>query len=153
MAGSLNHSPADVVRKLLITLELGHASPPTSADQWPIYVSAEPTDPDNVITLYDTEGRSHGRVHNDGERQEHHGFQVRVRARTHPLGYAKAKAIAETLDTGIYQEVVTMPDDTHYLVHAVSRGSDVLPIGFESPTSKRVLFTINALVALRQVEE
>jgi len=146
MAGSLAHSPADILRYSLIALGLG-ADPTAVSPTWPIYVGAEPNVPDNVITLYDTEGRSDGRMNPTGERAEHHGIQVRVRAINHTTGYAKARAIAVALDESIVLTTVTISGTT-YLIHAVSRTSDVIPLGKDVSTSKRSLFTINALAAL-----
>lgn|SRR3990167_993558 len=145
--GPLIHSPADVLRRVLITL--GHGvNPPLTT--WPIYAAGEPNTPDNCITVYDTEGRNDGRSMIDGEQWEHYGVQVRIRSTTHKVGYAKAQAIAEALDQEIYDEVETI-DTTTYLLHSVSRTSRVLALGKDTPNSKRTLFTINALVSLKTI--
>lgn len=147
MAGVLLHSPADILRQLLIDLELGTAYV-DDATSWAVFASGEADMPDDCITVYDTEGRNHGREMVHGERQEHHGFQVRVRARNHAVGYLKARDIAVKLDQEVYQELVTV-EEIQYLVHAVTRVGDVLPIGKDAPRSKRSLFTINGIVSLR----
>lgn len=148
MPGSLTHSPADIVRRLLIALGVG-VDPPSSP--WPIYASGEPSLPDNVITVFGTTGRQHGRTATDGEMQEHHGIQVRIRAATYPVGYTKARTIATALDT-MYQDVITVPSTTNsYLIHAILRTSDVIELGKETPSSKREIFTVNALVSVRAV--
>lgn len=144
MPGTLLHSPADIVRRVLIAASLGTDPPNTS---WPIYAGSEPDSPDSVITIYDTTGVDSGRTAPDRERQEHHGIQVRIRAPNHRDGYVKSRAIAVGLDT-IYQSSVTI-DGTTYLVHSITRTSDVIPLGKEAPSSKRRLFTINALVMVR----
>lgn len=147
MPGPLTHSPADVVRRLLIGLGLGNDPP---AEPWPMYVGGEPTVPDNVITLYDMLPRLHGREMVTGERQLHHGVMVRVRGTDYNVAYAKANAIAVALDEGVYQETVTI-SPSRYLVHAADRTGDVLALNKESFETKRSLFTVNALVSLRQV--
>ena len=59
MSGSLAHLPEDIVRYLLIDLSVGTL--PSDVDDWPIYATQEPDKPDNVITVYGTEGNKHGR--------------------------------------------------------------------------------------------
>lgn len=147
MSGTLTHSPADVLRHLLV--ELGQGVLPSVGGDWPIYVGAEPNTPDSVVTLYDTAGRDDGRVMSDGERQEHHGVQIRLRDPDHQSGYLKARAVALALDQDIAQSEQTIAGTT-YTVHAVSRTTDVISLGKEVPKSKRNLFTINVVVALRQ---
>lgn len=143
MAEALNHSPADVIRRVLIALGQG-ADPP--ATPWPVYSSFEPGSPDNIITTFDTTGRDHGRTAPDSERQVHHGVQVRVRANSHGAGFQKARQIALALD-GIYQYTITISGKT-YLLHSFNRTSEVVVIGKESPESRRSVFTVNGLVAL-----
>jgi hypothetical protein len=150
MPGPMAHTPADVIRKLLTDLGLG-AYPP--ATPWPVYWPNEPTSPDDVITVKDTSGRDGGRIQPTGERAIHHGFQVRIRSGLDRAGARKANAIAIALD-GVYRRVVVMQSGTAeegtYLVHQVTR-AEPLSLGTENPTSKRVIFTINGLVTLRQI--
>jgi len=147
MSGALNHSPADIVRYLLIDLSQGTL--PSDSDSWPIHVAREPDTPDSVITVFDTSGRLDGRAQVSGEMLEHYGIQVRVRDTNPVEGFAKAQDIAIALDQTAYQDTITINSDT-YLVHAVSRTGGILGLGKETPTSKRNLFTINAVVELRQ---
>jgi hypothetical protein len=152
MPGTLLYSPADVIRQMFIDLQQG--SDPAGNTAWPVYAADEPSTPDNVITVYDTDGRDDGRTMPDGERQEHHGFQVRVRADDHPTGYAKARAIAVALDQSVTQRSVNLAggQGTHgYVVWSVSRTSDVLALGKEAPDSRRKLFTVNGVAHIRQV--
>ena len=147
MAGTLTHSPADVLRRVLIALAQG--TDPSDNGAWPIYASREPNLPDNAITVYDTQGRDDGRRQTDGERMEHFGFQVRTRAIDFPTGYTKARAVAVVMDKNIYDEAVTL-DSTNYLLHSVSRTTDVLYIG-DDPASRRALFTVNGVLTVKQV--
>lgn len=141
----LLHSPADVVSRVLIALGLG--SDPANNEAWPVFVSAEPGDPDNCLTLFDTPWRGDGRSMIDGEAWHHHGFQVRVRSATHKEGFARASAIHEGLDQDVHDDIVTL-DGTRYLVHAVS-GTNILCLGKNVPHTKRSLFTINGLTTIR----
>lgn len=148
MSGLLAHSPADIVRRLLVALDLGEDPTATSSPAWSVYVGAEPDKPDNCITLFDTEGRISGNTQADGEIQEYHGIQIRVRATDYATGYAKARAIAVTLDAEVERDSVTISSDD-YCVCSVTRTSDVIGLGMDKPASRRQLFTINALANVR----
>ncbi len=144
----LLHSPANVLAQLLV--DMGQGTAPEESDAWPVYTAKEPNLPDNCITCYDTSPREDGRVHTDGERQEHQGVQVRVRARTHPAGYAKIRALATALDQYVYQALVSL-DGAEYLLWSVSRTGGILSLGVDSPNTRRVLFTLNAVLTVRLV--
>lgn len=130
----------------MIDLTLGNVHTSTN---WPVFATNEPSDPDNCITVYDATGENNGRTMPDGEQQTKHAFQVRVRAVTHAVGFAKANAIAIALDEDVYQETVHV-DSTTYLVHAVSQRGDILSLGKGNTADRRSLFTINGLVVVRQ---
>lgn len=141
MPGTLSHSPAKVVRELLILAGFG-----TDAGQWPIKVNGEPDLPDNCLTVYDVAGRDDGYVA-FGERQTWHGIQVRIRSSNPEAGYAKANDIAIYLDTPVIDAQVTIASAV-YLVRSFNRTSDVLPLGRDAPNSNRRVFTIDALAML-----
>lgn len=152
MSGSLSHSPADVVRKLLI--DLGFGTDPDDSDDWPIYIAREPNAPDSVITIYNTAGVKEGRVMIGGEIQEHHGIQIRLRDNDHQNGFIKARELAVALDESVALNSVSLDDivgtgTSVYKVYAISRTSGPLAAGRE-PSSERNIFTINATVALLQ---
>lgn len=150
MPGALDHSPADIVRRLFVSLSLGTLPSSSQAEgDWPIHAALEPDSPDSVITIYDTEGVTQGRIQIDGEIQEQHGIQVRIRARSHQAGYPKANDIVQAMDKTIYRNTVTIGSDT-YLVHSVTRTGGILSLGKQVPLNKLNLFTINALVSVRQ---
>lgn len=148
MPQTLTHSPAKILRQLLIDLSLGTL--PSANGSWPVYATHEPNLPDNCITVYDTVGTDDGRSMITGELWGHDGFLVRVRAADHDTGWLKADAIQTGLAESVYDRTVHVSGST-YLVHAVTRIGDVLTLGTESPTSKRSLFTINATVSLKSL--
>ena len=150
MSGALAHSPADIVRRLIIGLGLGEDPAPTGTADWSVYVGAEPESPDACITVFDTEGRLAGSVQHNGDVQEYHGIQVRVRAATYPTGYAKARAIAVSLDTDVERDPVTV-DGASYCACSVARTSDVIALGQDKPASRRQVFVFNALANVRQL--
>lgn len=141
------HGPAYIVGQLLI--DLGAVTEVADDDNWPISISDELPEPDNAVSIFDTQGAQHGSVQTDGEVQEHPGIMIRVRATGYQIGFAKASAIAELLDQSVVYETVTI-EATDYIVHSINRTSNVLHLGKETPNSKRHLFTINATVALTQ---
>lgn len=146
MPGILLHQPASILRTLLVSLGVGANPSPTAV--WPIQDTSEPDAPDNSITIYDTQGRTQGRIQFTGETQEIHGIQIRIRAASSTVGWAKARSIARVLDVEILRNLVTV-EGSVYLVQAVTRTSDVLSLGKETPNSKRSVFTINALMSVR----
>lgn len=147
MSGTLEHGPADIIGQLLV--DLGVASDPTTDTSWPVSVSEDLATPDNAISVFDTQGVEQGSVHNDGEVQEQEGILIRIRARDYPTGFTKAHAIAIQLDQNVSYEPVLL-GSKNYIVHSVNRTGGVIHVGKESPSSKRHLFTINAVVALTQ---
>lgn len=153
-AGTLANSPAEIVQWLLIKLGLATDPANTSTQPWPAYSTGEPSSPDNCITVYDTTGQDFGRSQLDGEVLYHHGFQVRVRASEHPAGWIKANAIRIKLSGGVRQVVVSIPPDgtkSSYLVYNINRIGPVLTLGKETPQSRRSLFTLNAMLVVRQL--
>ena len=145
---NLTHDPADIIRYLLISKSLGTL--PTANGYWPVYTAVEQESPDNMITTYNTTGKVQGRLQKTGAYVEKPGIQVRVRAATHQLGYAKGKTIESTLDTDVYQDTVTIGGSV-YEVHAVSRSANLIFAGRDSSSSKRFIFTLNLTATIRQL--
>jgi hypothetical protein len=141
------HSPAEIVRALLIDLGLG--TDPSSNTDWPVYATGEPDGRgvvDAVLTVYDTTPTQDGRSMPDGEQVYHYGFQVRVRAADHPTGFVKASAIRLALNETVRRNTVTISTQ-RYLVHAAS-GVNLLTLGKDTPATKRSLFTVNGMVSI-----
>lgn len=159
MPGNLTHSPAEVIKNLLIKKGLASASAVTdwdarraySGSAWPAFADGEPDTPDRCVTVYDTAGAAHGKRMTDGESEESAGIQVRVRSDKHAAGWQKAQTIAVNLDSNVtYGDQVDIGTSV-YNVYAVTRTGPVLQLGRDAPNSDRRLFTINALVRIRQV--
>jgi hypothetical protein len=145
MATSLAHSPADIIRYLLIAQGIGTL--PTSNGLWPIFATTEPPTPDNCITVYNTTPDGYTRVM-QGEVRPKYAFQVRVRAVDDQTGWLKANSIRE-LFTAISYALVNISSSV-YRVQAIVGVGNILPIGKE-PTSRREIFTQNSQVILRQI--
>lgn len=141
------HSPAKIVAELLITLESG-TSPDFPNDPWPIYVDTEPSDPDNCITLFDTQPQDDGRAMFDGEDFDHLGITVRIRGTDKPTCLAKADAIKNTMAETVYRNTVTL-DAASYLVQCVSKFK-LVSVGKDSPKTKRSVYNINCMVSIER---
>lgn len=145
MSTALVHSPSRIIRQLLIDMSVA-----TDGGTWPAYHGNEPAAPDNAITVYKTQGQPQSRFMSNGRIVEKHGVQVRVRAVTETAGWERADLIRATLAQDVYKKVVHVGDSS-YLVHACDRIGDILYIGQETPTSVRVLHTVNFVAAIRQL--
>lgn len=152
---TLAHSPADVIRWLLVGLGLG--TDYRNVGLWPVYAAGEPPKPDNVLTVYDTVGTDDGSVMIGarGELQGHYGFMVRVRAADHPVGWAKANAIRANLAETVYDNTVVVPllngvAAGTYVVENCAQVGHVLALGPNVANEKTWLFTVNAVATINQ---
>ena len=138
-------SPADVIRQLLIDLELG-----AEVDgSWPVFVSFLPGAPDNALCVYDTAGRMDGRVMATGEKITHPGVQIVVRGSIYPDSRRKAEDIALAFDAQQGATIVMDSVDS-YILQNVSRSGDIIPLGVEQEGDRRRhLFTVNVVVTMR----
>jgi hypothetical protein len=84
-----------------------------------------------------------------GEQQEVHGFQVRVRSTRQDVGYRRARQTAVSLDAVTYR-TVTVSGGVIYLVNNVLRTGDVIFLGKQKPESSRYVHVFNALAHVRQ---
>ena len=109
-----------------------------------------PSTPDACLRVKRTTGRMDGRTQPDGIQQQHYGFQIMVRAADEDSGSLFADQLASWLDTGVYRVTVNVGENS-YCLHSISRTSDVLSLGKETPTSKRSLFAINGLTVINQI--
>lgn len=146
MSGPLNHSPARIVAQAIADLSLASFN----ATTWGLYVGMLPDTPDEAICVFNTTGVIQGRIQFTGETIEMHGVQVRIRGRYEEKTYAKARAIAVALDTQIRRTLVTIGSDT-YRIFSFNRTSSVIPLGADSPTTKRRSFAVNGIVSVRAV--
>ena len=153
---TLAHSPANVIRWLLVDKGLGTS--PRLVLSWPVWTAGEPKVPDNVITVYDTQGTDEGAVMVGprGELQGHYGFLVRVRAKDQPTGWAKANAIRASLSEDVYDNTVVVPAwqgiaGATYTVENCAGVGHVLSLGVNVENEKTWLFTVNAVATINQV--
>lgn len=148
MSGTYNHAPAQIAIAFLRLK--GVVSDPEDEADWPCYYDLEPDKPDNCVTVFGEEGQLQGRIQISGEVLLRPTFQVRVRCAPHQIaeGYRKAAACARAFDRESRRVYVPMGEDT-YLVHSISRMSDVWSLGAEGTASRRRIFVVNASMSLR----
>lgn len=146
MSQNLDHSPADILRSLLPGIGIGTL--PSAVGQWPVYASNMPDRPDNLIVTYDTTPVLQGRTHPDGNVQERFGIQIIVRSVDDPTGNRMIRLAAEALST-VYGAAVTI-GGAAYVVGSVMRTSGPIPLGEESPETRRRLFSLNVTTVITQ---
>lgn len=155
MTGQMDNPPSEIVRQLLV--DLGHGTDPVDGSDWPCFNTGIPDSPDKLISVETTGGRVQGRSQSTGTTFENPTFQVTVRTNANDLaaGYKKAKQIAVAFDEDVLRtEVqVTDPDSgtNTYKIQAVSRITDVVDAGYEKPATSRRLYTVNAVMSVRQI--
>lgn len=150
MTPALIHSPADIIRQLLIDIGQGIDVDNVNVNtSWQVFASGEPSSPDNCLAVTDTSWQDDGRSMINGEEWYHYGAQIRVRAVDHPTGFVKTNAVSKALAESVYLRQVDV-DGTPYLVHCFSRLT-IIDLGKNVPQTKRTLFTLNVLVTLRRL--
>lgn len=138
------HSPADIIRNMLIALGIG--TEPVDEGAWPVSAYSEKDTPDAVITVYNTPGVVDGKTGATNDIFEHYGYQIRVRATKNPTAAVKIYQMDQTLGDVLMQQVNV--DDKVYIVCAVVRKGAIVDGGKESPTSQRNFYTLNAVSAI-----
>lgn len=144
MATGITESPARILRQLMVDLGVAILPAVQSTADWQTSVKVEPVAPDNVITLYDTGAVEDSGIVFDGTRNEHPTLQVRIRSSdtaTQSVGYVKARQVCIALDS-VYRQVTTV-DAVRFIIQRVKRTTDVIFIGYDTPTSKRLVHTFN----------
>lgn len=149
MSGVLTHTPAQILRQLLV--DAGHGTLPASSGTWPVSANKENRALDSTITVYDDEQRDRGRVMTDGSRPVLEAYQIRFRAPTPALAWAKANAVCVALDS-VYQETVSITDSDgtrrRYAVHSINRGP-LIPLHETTPESSHGVFVCNCTSSIK----
>lgn len=142
------HTIGEIIQHLLIANGLGVDPDILPLGSWPVYSPTLPTNPDNLIVSVTRTGKTHGRTQVDGEVLQHYGFQLMIRAVDDRTGDRKAADIRHQMQVGMYQTIVTI-NSVRYLIPCISNIGEVLSLGIDHPNSKRSLFSLNALSAIR----
>lgn len=145
----MNHPPARIVCQLLVDLGLS-AGFGSGSGAWRCFTGDEPDTPDEVLTVYDTDGPTFGRIQKTGEVTGHDGFQIRIRSNLYQTGWDKGVGVIEALSQTVYQRTVSVGSEA-YVVQAVNGLASLLALGRDKPSSRRCLFTVNGTVVFRQL--
>ena len=144
-------SPAFTLASYIIENAIGVMTDPADEDDWPLYVSSMPDEPDietNLGVLYNTTGIKDGRLMS-GVVIKHYGIQLRIRSNIYTIGFAKAETIMVALDS-VFPDTIVI-DAVTYRIYNVKRMSSVIALGIEKGTKGRFLFTVNFLVTLKRI--
>lgn len=145
----LNHTPQRIIQQLIV--DMGLATDPPDDAEWPIYVDSLPDEPDDVATVYGTEGRLTGR-NMIGDVLDHPGVQIRVRSGSTVEAYRKLARILSELSK-VNRRSVTVMDDTGtdtttYTVQTITPTTPPVRLGVDE-LSRRYSWTLNLVVSLR----
>lgn len=163
------HSPAMILAALL-TANYGEAeiqnimtpgggsrltpfSKPEDEENWPLYVSSTPEEPDECGTIYDTTPISHGLIQATGEQSQHFGLQLRVRSKEYASGWQKISAALRALImSNAFVDLSDQNPQGFYRICACVPSGGIVALGVEREGQKRrQLFTVNFLATI--VEE
>lgn len=149
MATELYHSQCEILVQALVNK--GVVTDARGTGNWPCHADEEPDGegaPDDVVTVYDTQGKVDGSSQHDGYLWQHHGFQVRIRSNTKRKGWRKADELLQTMSRSILLETITL-DDRTYTLYCAGEVGPILSVGKEAPNSSRRIWTINGTLAIR----
>ena len=153
MSGILTHSPAAVIRQLLV--DLGEGTLPSADGSWPVYSYRSPDGVDSLITVTNTTPRRQGRYMPTGEVVQFYALQIAVRTTDPETGWTKVNAIATTLTESVERRTVTVSDvvgtgSQAYTVYACHIVSGPIDAGKDVPAGKRNLFALNITASISQ---
>lgn len=145
------HSPGRILAALLIDLNVGDM-PPAATGRWAVFYEHLPDykdAPTNILACTTTTPVSDGTVMVTGRSVLKHGVQIRIRANSDAVGFAKAASIIETLNrspvTGIDIDGIT------YKVHRAKLSSGPQRLGRSK--ENRFEYTVNVTVSITTLFE
>ena len=144
MSRLLLHSPADIVRYLLI--DAGYGTLPVDSGDWPILIGIHTDTPDRQIALFEEVGTDDGRNMITGTPHEHPGVQVSVRGHDYQESYAKIQAVAVYLDSVSFATVTIA--STSYTVQAFTRQNNCVYLGQEKPETRRNMWVFSTTMTV-----
>jgi hypothetical protein len=147
---TIYHSSADIILQALV--DNGDVRLPNAGGSWPGFLNDVPDAADDLcVGIFDSAGMVEGKLMS-GSMVDHPGVQIRVRSVFHPQGWEKIQAIADFL-LAMVQTSVTINDvggtPRNYMVLNVSPTSNILRLGPEEGSKKRVQFAFNTNVSVQ----
>ena len=140
-------SPASVLASYIVGAAL--MSVPSDDDDWPLYIATLPEGVDEAGAILNTTAVKDGRSMKDGDRFQHYGIEIIIRALTEEAGWGRCVVIAEDLET-IHNETVVR-DDVSYQIRNISMMGGINSLGQEEGTKRRRLFSMNFIMALEEL--
>jgi len=125
---------------------------PSASSTWPLYIASLPDGAnvqDNAGAIYNTTPVKDSRQMSDGFVLKHYGIQIKIRAKDDETGWDKCNDILSLFDA-VHNVDVTKGDVLHRLQN-ISQTSGIVSLGTEIGTKRRLLFTMNFLVTLKEV--
>lgn len=144
----MTHSPAKVLSKWLIDTGFAIAYN-SNLSGWKVFLNSKPSEPAQLITIYNTAGYLDGRVMPTGEKLVHEGVQIVTRATDPEVASKKLRDIRIALDEDLYREVVAI-DSSQYRVQSFSMSSPPAAMGFEE-NNRGALYVMNGLLTIEEL--
>jgi hypothetical protein len=140
----VNATPAQALARYLRAEAVAAGS---ATLDWYVTVGSMPNARDNILTVYDTGGALDGRLHRIGKFVTHPGVNVRIRAVSYPLGWARGQMILAALERMRNSPVIV--DAETVLMQAFTLTSDLASMGTEE-TNLRQHFSLNGTLTLKE---
>ena len=147
----LRHSPAQIFRALLVSMDHLVVTNPNVGVLWPVFVSEMPDDQDNCVVICDTGGKYDGRIQRTGDVLTHQGVQVRVRSQNYQDASQKTSYIVKAVDHHTLRGMVQIDDDK-YMVQSINRTTNIMPMPPEEHRKRRVSFVFNARMTIWRIK-
>ena len=149
MTALAQHSPAMVVAHL-IRQESGGLVSSTMTGSWPLYVCTRPNSPDALVCLTDTLGPSERRTM-AGTQVDHPGLQLMVRGASNDprTPYQKIAALVNWLENLVTPKTIVV-DGVTYVLSAIHRRGNILPMGQAVETDRRFLYSANYITTFKE---
>jgi hypothetical protein len=94
----------------------GKGNVPTTT--WPIFAGVLPSEPDNLICVFETAPQQDARIMVTGENQQHYGFTVQVNGKNRRAAFQKTRDIEHDFTRLFLDQQVTI-DGQQYLVPSI----------------------------------
>jgi len=144
----LNTSPSSILASYIIN-ESEAMALPSSAGDWPLFVSYLPDSEQDAGAVYDTTGLKDGRLM-AGQTIQHYGIQLKIKSKIYEEGWAKIDNIATSLDQVL--NTIVSAGGGNYEIQNITRGAPVLFQGTETKGKRLNIFTVNLLMTVKQIE-
>jgi hypothetical protein len=162
---TLSHSPAKIVQYLLIAGGQGTVPATTPAgvqNNWPVFAqrkvvntASKDSYPTNAVFVFNPAGILDGRSMRTGQETEHYGICIHTRDLDPEVAYVKANNIKDWLLQNVYQQSVTVPEETSaegnvipgatYTIQALTQTTSVVGLGPETQ-ARWSTFSVNFTV-------